>query len=672
MPATPHIQTSRRRLTLNGKISRPVLYGNLAIVLATFLAYLPAAFGGFIWDDDAYITQNNALRSLDGLKHIWSQVHATPQYYPLVHSTFWLEYHLWGLNPVGYHLINILLHALGAILLWCVLREIQLPGGWLAAMIFALHPVHVESVAWVTERKNVLSAVFYFAAALCYFRFERSDIGPGKSRWLYYSGALALFGAALLSKTVTCSLPAALLLVLWWKKARLSRQDVLPLMPFFLIGAGMGLLTAWIEKHHVGAQGKDWAFTPVDRCLIAGRALWFYASKLVWPAHLTFIYPRWKINAAAWWQWMFPAAAVCVVAILWLRRGKIGRGPLVAVLFFAGTLLPALGFVNVYPMRFSFVADHFQYLASIGLIVLCAAALSRLPQIVSGALLLALGLLTWQQTHIYHDVDTLWRDTLAKNPNCWLACNDLGLDLYKKGQVDAAIALHRRSIGLNPDDFVAPANLGIELAAKDDFSEAEKYYRMALGLHPTDAASIRNNLGLALFKSGNPEKAVTEYQQALKERPDMIESWDNLGEAYEELGSSDKAEDCFRKALRIRPDFAIALYDLGNLLADRKQYDEAIACYKDAIRSQPDFFDANFNLAATLVEIGKTNEAGPYVDASLRIPTTDPQAHFNLGRLLLELGRRDAAVSQIKTALRLNPDFPQAKEQLRALGVAAQ
>jgi tetratricopeptide (TPR) repeat protein len=642
--------------------------GCAVLLIVTVLAYLPASHAGFIWDDDLHITENPALRNLEGLKHIWFQISATPQYYPMVHSSFWLESHLWGLNPLGYHLVNIFLQALGAILLWCVLREIQLPAAWLAAVIFAVHPIQVESVAWVSERKNLLSGVFYFAAALCYLRFENND--AGKRRWLRYFGALALFGAALLSKTVTCSLPAAMLLVLWWKKGRLSWKDVLPLIPFFLIGALMGLLTASLEKHHVGANGADWAFTPLDRCLIAGRALWFYAGKLICPIRLTFIYPHWKINAAVWWQWLFPLAAVCVVAVLWLWRNRIGRGPLVAVLFFVGTLFPALGFVNVYPMRFSFVADHFQYLASIGLIVLCATALGRLPRIIPGALVLALGFLTWQQAHIYRNAETLWRDTLAKNPDCWMADNNLGLELYKKGQIDDAIALHGRSIELKPNDFVAPANLGIELAAKGEFKGAITYYRVALGLHPDDPASIRNNLGVALFKAGDTEAAIKEYRQALQERPDMIELWDNLGEAFAERGRLDEAEGCFRKALKIRPDFAIALYDLGGLLADRKRYDEAIACYEAAVRSRSDFFEANFDLAATLVEIGRTNDAAPYITASLRIPTMDPQAHFNLGRLLLQLGRRDEAVGQMKTALRLKGDYAEAKEALRALGVA--
>ena len=300
---------------------------------------------------------------------------------------------------------------------------------------FRAPPGLVESVSWITERKNVLSAVFYFAAALAYLRFVAlaEPGGPNRHRRYWYLGALVLFMAALLSKTVTCTLPAALLLVCWWKKGRVQRGDIFPLLPFFALGVGLGLLTAWIEKYHVGAQGAEWSLTFADRCLIAGRALWFYAGKLVWPAHLTFIYPRWEIDPAVWWQWLFPVAAVGVVAGLWLARRRIGRGPLVAVLFFAGTLGPALGFVNVYPMRYSFVADHFQYLACVGLITLCAAGLDRIPRVIPATLVVLLGALTWQQTGIYRNLETLWRDTLAKNPGLLAGPQQSGHLLVSRG-----------------------------------------------------------------------------------------------------------------------------------------------------------------------------------------------------------------------------------------------
>ncbi|HOW19171.1 MAG TPA: O-GlcNAc transferase, partial [Phycisphaerae bacterium] len=360
MPRQTGQTAADHHLAVSGSSCLPAAAGLLLLALAV---YIPAMRGGFVWDDDDYVTENRTLRSLDGLGRIWFDIRATPQYYPLVFTSFWLEYHLWDSRPGGYHVVNILLHGTSAVLLWLVLRRLAVPGAWFAAAVFAVHPVHVESVAWITERKNVLSGVFYLSAALVWLRFAGLDCpraAEPRRRSLYAIG-LFLFACALLSKSVTASLPAALLLVLWWKRGRIARGDFLPLVPFFALGAVMGLITAWVERHHVGAEGAEWALSAAERCLIAGRALWFYAAKLIWPVRLTFIYPRWPIDSGVWWQYLYPIAAVAAIGLLWGLRRRIGRGPLVAVLFFAITLAPALGFFDVYPMRYSFVADHFQY-----------------------------------------------------------------------------------------------------------------------------------------------------------------------------------------------------------------------------------------------------------------------------------------------------------------------
>ena len=518
----------------------PVWQGGL-IILLVFLAYLPALHGGFIWDDDVYVTNNPTLHDLGGLQRIWFEVGAVPQYYPMVHTTFWLEYHLWGLHPMGFHLINVLLHATAAILLWQVLLRLRIQGAWLAAVLFALHPVCVESVAWITERKNVLSAVFYFAAALAYLRFVAwaEPGGPNRLRWHWYLVALVLFMAALLSKTVTCTLPTALLLVCWWKQGRVQRGEILPLLPFFALGVGLGLLTAWIEKYHVGAQGAAWSLTLADRCLIAGRALWFYAGKLVWPAHLTFIYPRWKIESAVWWQWLFPVAAAGVVAGLWLARRRLGKGPLVAVLFFAGTLGPALGFVNVYPMRYSFVADHFQYLASVGLITLCAAGLARIPRIIPTTLVVLLGALAWQQAGIYRNPETLWRDTLSKNPDCSMAHNNLGSLLYDQGHMEEAMEHYRKAIQNDPNNYEALNNLGIALGTQGQFDEAIENIHKAIQIKPNFSGALVS-LGIALASRGQFDEAIGNFRQAIQIDPNNCEALNNLGNAFAAGGSSMK------------------------------------------------------------------------------------------------------------------------------------
>jgi hypothetical protein len=340
------------------------------VVPLTLLAYLPAWNGGFIWDDNGHITKP-ALRSAAGLLRIWLEPGATQQYYPIVHSAFWLQFHAWGLNPLGYHLINILLHALSACLLAGILRRLAVPGWWLAAALFALHPVQVESVAWITELKNTLSGVFYLAAALTYLRFDERRTPA------LYAGALSWFALALLSKSVTATLPAGLLIGFWWKRGRLDwTRDVRPLLPFAAIGIAAGAMTVFMERTFIGAQGSAFDFTFVERTLIAGRAVCFYLLSLVWPANLAFNYPRWPISQSTWWLYLFPLAVAAMLAAAWWVRDRT-RAPLAALLFFGVTLGPALGFVNVYPFRFSFVADHFQYLACLGMLSLAAATVVK-------------------------------------------------------------------------------------------------------------------------------------------------------------------------------------------------------------------------------------------------------------------------------------------------------
>ena len=340
----------------------------VALTSAVCLAYQPVWHGGLLWDDyPGHVTAPD-LRSWDGLSRIWFEGGATQQYYPLLHSAFWLQHKLWGDATLGYHLVNILLHATAALLVALVLRRLHVPGAYLAAAIFALHPVHVESVAWITEQKNTLSGVFYLAAMLVYLRFDQTR------KKSIYGCALGLFLLALLSKTVSATLPGALLVILWWQRGRLSwRKDVLPLLPFFVLGVLGGLLTAWVERTVIRAEGAAFEFTIVERFLIAGRAICFYLGKLFWPVNLTFIYPRWQVSQAIAWQYLFPAGALLLAAALWPVRRR-WRAPLAALLFFIGTLFPALGFLNVFPFRYSLVADHFQYLASLGVITLVAAA----------------------------------------------------------------------------------------------------------------------------------------------------------------------------------------------------------------------------------------------------------------------------------------------------------
>jgi len=332
------------------------------LFFATLIAYLPALRGGLLWDDDHHLTSPD-LQSFHGLWRIWFDPGATQQYYPLLHSAFWIEHRIWGDSVLGYHVANVLLHATAVFLLIAILRRLSLPGAWLAGFMFALHPICVEAVAWISEQKSTLSGVLYLCSALAWLHFDQT-----RSKRKYFL-ATGLFVLALLSKTVTATLPAALLVVLWWKRGRVDwRRDARPLLPWLALGACAGIFTAWMERTSIGAQGPDFALTLAARFLLAGRAICFYAGKLLWPAGLMFTYPRWTFDTREWWQYGFPALVVAVAIALALAARR-HRGPLAGFLLFAGTLFPVLGFLNVYPFLFSFVADHFQYLACLGIIV---------------------------------------------------------------------------------------------------------------------------------------------------------------------------------------------------------------------------------------------------------------------------------------------------------------
>jgi len=555
----------------------------------TMVFYIPAIRGGYIWDDDSYVTNNLNLRTLDGLRRIWFEIGAVPQYYPLVHSSFWIEYHLWQLHPFGYHMVNVLLHALNAILLWLILQRLSITGAWLAAAIFALHPVHVESVAWITERKNVLSCFFYLSAILTYLRFcqldfssssapslsayHRSTSAIDRYHWGYYTLALVLYLCALLSKTITCTMPAAILLLLWWKRGRIGWRRILLLNPHFVFGFCLGLITVWMEQHYVGAQGEEWTLSFVERCLVSGRALWFYVGKLFWPHKLTFFYPRWQINPGIWWQYLFPLAAVAVLIALWLLRRKIGKAPLVAVFFFAGTLAPALGFFDIYPLRYSFVADHFQYLASIGLIVLCTAVitklfLQRVPSYRNsgfaafGVVILILGVLTWKQGYIYKDAEALWRDTILKNPSAWMAHNNLGEVLVKQGKLDEGIEHFKKCLAIEPGHAKAHNNLGNVYTMKGRLNEAIAEIEQALSINPYYAMA-HNSLGNVYLKNNELDKAISEYKQAIAFKPDYAMAHNNIGLAYCNKGMLDEAIAEYKKALAINPNLEAVHYNLS-------------------------------------------------------------------------------------------------------------
>jgi cytochrome c-type biogenesis protein CcmH/NrfG len=600
------------------------------VVGATVIAYLPALQAKFIWNDSDYVTAP-PLRSLDGLARIWFEVGATEQYYPLLHSAFWVEHRLWGDSALGYHLVNILLHAASACLLALILRRLLDAGraqqdcapthgsvagdrtdaaslrpegvAWLAALVFVLHPVCVESVAWISEQKNTLSTVFYLAAALTYLRFDEQR---SARRYLVAS---VLFAMALLTKTATVTLPAALLVVFWWCRGRLAwRSDVRPLLPWLVLGAAAGIFSSWVERHHLGgagmgAEGAEFDLSLPGHVLLAGRAIWFYLGSLAWPFDLNFIYPRWTIDGTVWWQWLFPLAVVAVLTLLWALRRR-DRTPLAVFLLFAGTLFPVLGFVPLYGALYSWVWDHWQYLANLAPLALAGAALAhagvwagprfrRAGPALGVALCVLFGVLTWRRCGDFRDNETLYRTTLARNPDCWMAHNNLGR-------------------------LLAVTSGGLP--------EALEHYAAAVRLN-SGLAELHYNLANALARTpGRLTEAVGEYEAALRLAPDYAMAHNALGNVLAQIdGRLPEAIEHYEQALHITPAVPDVHNNLGIALLMAGRTQEAIAHFEQALRLNPNLPQVHLNLAAALESVGRTGEAAAHYEAARRLGFAVPE-----------------------------------------------
>jgi tetratricopeptide (TPR) repeat protein len=543
------------------------------LLSVTLVIYIPAMKAGFIWDDDSYLLNNQNLLSLNGLWNIWFST-TSPQYYPLVFTTFWIEQHLWGLAPAGYHIVNVLLHVSNSLLLWAILRKLNIRYAFLGGLLFAIHPVQVESVAWVTERKNVLSAFFYFLAALSFLKYEE------KGARRHYLASLALFIPALLSKTVTCSLPVALLVVRWMRGEKINLRYLLRLAPFFLAGLAMGLVTIWWELNIVGAKGNEWDLTHLERLLLPGRVALFYVQKLIYPTGLVFIYPKWGVSAADIIQWAYPVALIAMLTALFLFRKTIGRGPLAAALFFLVTLFPALGFFNIYPFQYSYVADHFQYLASAGIFALAAGAVSKLvpvgalkkPVEAAGIVVLIalLGALTLRQAGIYKDLETLWTDTIKRNPGAFMAHTNLGVLRYSEGRYEEAMVHFTDTLRLKPDAAAAHYNIALILYNQGRTDDAAESFRRALDADPDHILALVN-YGKLLSDMGQNQEALVHLKKAIELAPRNEMAHNNIAIAYARSGDLQSAVNHLNAALELKPGYETARKNLAAILAAKSR-----------------------------------------------------------------------------------------------------
>jgi tetratricopeptide (TPR) repeat protein len=614
---------------------RDWFYGFLLIGVILFV-YARVWHAGFIWDDESHLTQNPCIVGPLGLKDIWTSSQAV--YYPLVLTTFWTLHKFVGLNPSPYHILNMLLHAASAVLLWRILRQLHVRGAWLGGALWALHPVMVQSVSWVTELKNTQSCLFYLLSIFWFLKVDAEETGD-RTRWWRFSWALLFFVMAIASKPSTVMLPGVLALCVWWRRGQIQSRNLMTLIPFILISALASVWTIWEQKFHAGASGPEWAQTWPERLIIAGRAIWFYLGKLVWPHPLIFIYPRWEISPSRVMAYLPLLAGLAGLIILWLTRGKWKRSVSFAAAYFVISLFPVLGFFSVYFFRYSFVSDHFQYLASMGPLALAGAGITEgiaatgwksfLRPTVCGLLLLVLGVLTWRQSAIYHDTVTLYTGTLGKNPGCWMAHYNLAIALRAKGETDSAVAHYRQAVVLRPDYAEAHYNLARILVEKGEFEEAIVDYEKALAVNPADA-DAHNNLGSTLFQIGRVNEAIVHYQ----------------------------------KALAIQPDYADASCNLANALLSKGDMDGALVYYLTGLALSPNHAEAQYNLASALLRKGRTDEAIAHYQKTLELQPGNADAHANLGSALLEKGHVQDAIAQYREALALVPENVTAQSNL--------
>ena len=683
--------------------SRPALRAG-AIVLLTVIVYIPAMRAGFIWNDNTFLYDNPWIRADDGLHAFWCTTEP-PDYFPLVSSSLWLEWRLWGMDARGYHVVNVLLHAVSSVLIWRVLVRLAVPGAYLAALIFAVHPVNVESVAWITERKNTLPMVFYALALLLYLRFERES----RRRWYWLS--LLTFLLALLGKTSVVMLPFVLLGCAWWQRGRIARVDVLHSVPFFILALALGLVTVWFQYNR--SIGDDVVRTDgfLSRLAVAGWAVWFYLYKAIIPYRLCFVYPRWEVDTSSVVPYL-PAVALVACLVIFLRYRRTWGKPLLAALgYFVITLLPVLGVLNIYFMRYSLVADHWQYISIVGIIALGVGLAchlthtwSRLPHWLAGGAAAALvglfSVLAWGQARIYRNEETLYLDVLAKNPSAWLAHNNLASVYHSEGRYAEAADRLYEALRLHPDYALAHFNMGNVLTAMGKTDEAIRHYEESLRLDPQAASThiglgtalinqgrveearghfshaaelapgsfkAKSNLGQALAWLGKPTEAIAQFEAALRINPDAVEAHWNLAGVLAEQGRLDEAAAHFAEVVRLTPGWAEAHNNLGRALASAGKPEQAVTHYRAAIRLAPRFALAHRNLGEALADSGRLDEAAAAYGAALRIEPGDADTHCHLGDVLAHLGRIDEAVHAYRRALEINPQHTRARKGLAAV-----
>jgi tetratricopeptide (TPR) repeat protein len=601
-----------------------------AIAALAFAAYIPAIGGGFAWDDSVQITDNPLIKDPHGLRRFWFGAE-TMDYFPLTLATHWLEWRLWGLHAAGYHAVNVVLHAISAVLVWRVLRRLEVPGAWLAGALFAVHPVAADSVAWISERKNTLSMALYLASLLAWLRMD--DEKPAL-RTPHYLLSLGLFLLALLAKTSVVILPFVLLLCAWRRRGKMSLKDLARSLPFFALAAALGLVTIWFQRHNAIHGMTVRSEGAASRLAASGWIAWFYLYKLLLPANLCAIYPRWKVDGASAAAYLPLALLAAGLGCLWIRRESSGRALLFAAAYFLIALLPVIGIVNMLFMGLSLVADHFQYLAMIGVIAFAAAMLARAASArgwtgragvaVSVGCVAALGLLTWNRAGLYGDEERLWQDNLAKNPSA-VVHNALGVARTYAGRPGQALECFDEAIRLKPE-----------------------------------LAEAWVNRAAALDALGRLEEAVRDYGQALKLRTEAA-TYNGRGNALARLNRPDEALADYNAAIALRPGYGLAYYNRGNIEFNAGGLDLALRDYDHAIELMPSYARAWNNRATVFARLGRSDDALRDFTQALALDPTNAGAWCNRALLYSDMKEYSKALADVRMFEKLgghpDPDF---------------
>jgi len=578
-----------------------ILYAAI-IVLVGLWIYSPAYHGDWLWDDDQAITANPVAQGPWSFYKHWVRPDGA-DYFPLTATAFWLEWHAFGMSPTGYHAVNIILHIIGSLLFWRLLHVMKLPGAWLGGLLFAIHPICIESVTWVSELKNTLSQPLFLLSAISYVQFDDSDKStPAANR--HYVWAIVFFLLSMFAKTSVVAMPVVLLLYAWWKRGRITQKDLAYAGPFFLISIILGLMTIYYQ--HGRAIGQEKIIVGdllsiggfLQRTAVAGMAILFYLWKTIWPFNLLPIYPRWEVDPPKLWQflpWPIMAAAVWW---LWSNRGSaerptLARHALFALGFFVLMLGPILGFITISYMRITWVADHFLYLPMISIIGLASAAIAtwfsraseseRPMAVATGAILLAvLSYSSFRYAHAWANEDALWTHTLQTNHEAWQAHNRLGAKKFARGDVDGAHYHFQNSTRLRPDLGETHNNLGTTLsaraqmfaqqgnpaAANKEMTAAIEQFVEACRVTP-HVPAIQVNLANALAAAGRFGEAADRYRFLLEKEPGNPALINNYGVALYKQGKKEEAIVQFRKALEIAPNLKDARESLAVALGEK-------------------------------------------------------------------------------------------------------